>query len=146
MNKLSLTSFFVLLTWVALSGGCTLLFVQPDHYEPDDSFDEASSIDLGERQHRTFHVEGDDDYVKAYLSENTEYLISVKGDAHINPVVVLYDEEKYWLDCIDSPNSYHSEIFTYVPEYTGYYYLWIFEWGNDDRGTYTLSVEVNGTD
>lgn len=145
MSRLLLsTSFFVLLAGVSLSIGCRLFFgVQADPYEPDDSFDEASSLDVGEQQQRSFHVEGDHDYVKVYLTARTEYLFSIRGDTTINPVVVLYDEEHYWLDCIDSLTSSHSEIFTYEPGRTGYYYLWIFEWGNDDIGTYTLSVEVN---
>jgi C1A family cysteine protease/predicted secreted protein len=66
-----------------------------DAYEPDDTFDDASSITVnGAAQHHTFHENGDVDWAQFAVTAGSAYTITTSNlDANNDTVLDLYDTD-----------------------------------------------------
>lgn len=81
--------------------------VNPDAFENDDVCSRAVNISTeGAPQRRTFHYEGDQDWVRFTAQANKSYVIDVTGvGALADPVVFLYDA------CDAAPGSFENNAF-----------------------------------
>lgn len=66
----------------------------PDQYEPDDSMDEASGIELGEYQRHSIHLPGDHDWLSFRAMQGTTYLVETSNlGPEMDTVVFLYAQD-----------------------------------------------------
>ncbi|MFO7632929.1 MAG: fibronectin type III domain-containing protein [Caldilinea sp.] len=81
--------------------------VNPDAFENDDLCSRAENIATdGAPQRRTFHYEGDQDWVRFTAQANKSYVIEVTGvGSRADPVIFLYDT------CGSAPGSFESNAF-----------------------------------
>jgi len=81
--------------------------VNPDTFENDDICSRAVNISTeGAPQRRTFHYEGDQDWVRFTAQANKSYVIDVTGvGALADPVIFLYDT------CDSAPSSFENNAF-----------------------------------
>jgi len=125
----------------------TPLVAPPDTYEADNSCAEAKAITTdGLAQSHTFHVSGDEDWVKFEGTAGTTYLVDarVPDDSLADVVLVMYDK----CNGTATPNdSFNPEIhIQFKAPSTGTYYLQLTD-GNDNGGAnvaYQLSIRQLG--
>lgn len=118
-------------------GGGTGGSVEPDSFEPDNSFATASSISVGESQTRTLPV-GDQDMILLETSEAYEISIATSGTIGGTTVRLLASSGGE-LAAGDTWNDFGS--LSYAPLPAGQYYIEITQgyWSSEDT-RYTLSV------
>ncbi|MEN2997535.1 MAG: clostripain-related cysteine peptidase [Brevinematia bacterium] len=112
-----------------------------DDYEPDNSFASAKEINVGAfSQERSFHVEGDVDFIKVYLTGSKAYKIETYQWGLITDTeLTLYDSYYSQVAYNNDANGVYSVI-TFTPSSTGWYYIKVNEYKNDDVGKYKINV------
>ncbi|MBW1679179.1 MAG: hypothetical protein JRJ08_03405, partial [Deltaproteobacteria bacterium] len=114
-----------------------------DVYEPDNSFNEASVINLiSETQSHTFHTSSDADYVKLNVQGDKEYYLetsNLKNGADTE--IILYDTDGVTIlaDDDDSGGGRASRIRYFFPT-AGTYFAAIREKNGSGSGGYDISV------
>ena len=118
-------------------GGGTGGTIEPDSFEPDNSFNTASSISVGESQSRTLPT-GDQDMILLETTEAYEISISTTGSVGGTTVRLLASSGGE-LAAGDTWNDFGSV--SYAPLPAGQYYIEITQgyWSSEDT-RYTLSV------
>jgi len=122
----------------------------PDIFENDDRCSRAAAIPVdGALQRRTFHYEGDQDWVRFTAQANKSYVIDVTGvGALADPVVFLYD------NCDAAPGSFENNVFgnsvrlTWNATRNGIYYIQLRQFDPAAAGVgteYDLRVTLDST-
>jgi hypothetical protein len=92
-----------------------------DDWEPDDSAEEASSIEPGETQSHNLHVEGDHDWLCFEAIGSTTYAIQTSQlGREIDTVISLYDDAgKQLAEDDDGGEEFLSSLMYWMPEEDG---------------------------
>lgn len=112
--------------------------VPVDPSEPNDSFDSASHIELGQPQTQSFFHEMDMDYFVFEADELRRYNIETTG--YIDPYITIYDGNREYLDSDDDSGQDTNAMMRIYLE-PGTYYLELKSAVSDGMGDYTLLVE-----
>ena len=97
------TGVYVPAPYVASLSAVTIpLAALPDRYEDDNVSAEAKQIVNGETQSRTFHQQGDTDWVRFTVSQGSDVHIDATDALNVNIGIQLYDDALNLLD--SSPN------------------------------------------
>lgn len=122
----------------------------PDAYEPDAAFTTARLITTdGLSQTHTFHVEGDQDWVKFYAAAGVTYtLATTNTGGHADTVVSLYDTNgtAQLASNDDYPGLGWASQLDWVPTLSGMYYAQVAHWDVWAYGCtteYGLSIVAN---
>lgn len=90
----------------------------------------------------SLEVNGDVDYIKVYLNDDTEYFIASKGSIDLQGT--LYNPSRSIIGSYDSDNENYENPdnfkFTFKPEVSGYYYLEIKGGSNSVTGNYSIII------
>ena len=108
----------------------------PDSFEPDDSWADASLIQVGETQTHNLHVEGDHDWVFFEAQQGRAYVIETSNLAYeIDTVVELYDQRGNELASDDDGGEeYLASRLWWVATDGGRLYVMIRSFGDADEG------------
>ncbi len=123
---------------------------EADAYEPDDSRDQASEIEVGSSQSHNLHVTGDDDWISLQATAETNYVIETfnLGD-RIDTIISLYDADDQELASDDDGGGEHlASRLTWTAASDGVLYVMIKDLGNDEAGPgteYRISVREEGS-
>lgn len=123
---------------------------EADAYEPDDSRDQASEIEVGSSQSHNLHVTGDDDWISLQATAETNYVIETfnLGD-RIDTLISLYDADDQELASDDDGGGEHlASRLTWTAASDGVLYVMIKDLGNDEAGPgteYRISVREEGS-
>jgi len=115
-----------------------ILDVAVDGSEPNDSFDSATAIPLGEPLTMSFFHEMDLDYIVFEADELRRYSIETSGD--IDPYITIFDGNREYLDSDDDSGQDTNALMRIYLE-PGTYYLELKSAVSDGMGEYTLLVE-----
>ncbi|RRR65326.1 MAG: hypothetical protein EI684_23545 [Candidatus Viridilinea halotolerans] len=120
-----------------------------DAYEPDDRQEEASSIQIGEIQDRTFHNASDEDWVMVEVEAGRTYRFATLDlDDGLDTVLTLYDERgeelAYNDDAEDSDSFSLASRITHEARNSGRLYLQVKTFGSAERGAaYRLEAALD---
>lgn len=111
-----------------------------DGYEPDNTFDVASSIDLNTTQDRSLHALGDQDIVRFMLAGSSGVRVETAGDLG-DTVLTLYDATSGILMQNDDGEELGRFSRLDANLTAGSYYVRVNEYGNNALiAAYTLSL------
>ncbi len=116
----------------------------PDRYEPDDSMDEASGIELGEYQRHSIHLPGDHDWLSFRAMQGTTYLIETSNlGPEMDTVIFLYaqDGEELARDDDGAEEPRASRI-TWMATKTGTLHILVRDY-KDNRAEPTMQYDVS---
>lgn len=122
--------------------------VNPDPYEPDDVYSQASTIGVGSTQvGHNFHYDGDNDWTKFYAESGTSYVIETLNLAPESDTILwLYAPDATTeLAWSDDTVGYESRIAWTAPT-SDYYYARVHHFRSDAFGVgtgYELRVAVD---
>lgn len=115
----------------------------PDIYEPDDTLDNASAIEVsGNTQVRTIYPEGDDDYIKIPVKKGYLYRLKVRYDAYMYMNHYLYDQDREladYLSMLSAEGAFETLTLQWESDGEGYYFLNLFSYFYD-LGSYEINV------
>ncbi len=103
-----------------------------DNYEPNDSFEQATEIFLGENSLRTFYPANEADYFRLNLQADQPYLIyTYQLLDGADTILEIYDDQRQLIQRSDDdpysiqirPNDYKSAGILFSPSQTGTYFI-----------------------
>lgn len=109
-----------------------------DAYEPDNTPDDANSIDTnGTSQSHNFHVAGDHDYVRFMAHQGVGYTIETSHlGSDVDTIIYLYDgEENEIVHNDDGGEERLASRITWIAPSGGTYYVMIRDLGEDSAGS-----------
>lgn len=114
-----------------------------DNYEPDNSFNSASSISIPSTQTRSIHRIFDRDYVSFTLSSTTAIHVYTSGPISADTVLTLYSHDLYEITSDDDGGpGLFSDFKVILP--SGTYYIEVEEFNNNHViEQYWLSIDYN---
>lgn len=106
----------------------------PDQYEPDDTMDTATLINIFEIQHHNFHQPGDQDWVKFYATAGMTYVVETFNLSYNSDTYIyLYDSSGNLLAENDDYNGLASRI-EWTCQQDGYYYVMVRHFSSSTYG------------
>lgn len=118
----------------------------PDEWEPDDTPEHASSIEMGGAQTHNLHLAGDQDWLYFEAEGGGSYVIETSMGREIDTVATLYDSEgKQLAFDDDGGEEFRSSRLFWVAEETGPLYVMIRGLADTEEGSgteYEVSVTV----
>lgn len=123
---------------------------EADAYEPDDSADAASMIEVGSSQNHNLHLTGDDDWISFQAAKGADYVIETFNLAdRIDTVITLYDADGQELASDDDGGGEPlASRITWTAVEDGLLYVRVQDLGDDEAGPqteYTISVREQRT-
>ena len=123
---------------------------QADEYEPDDTSEEASVIEMGSHQNHNLHVTGDHDWMSFRAEAGTRYVVATYDlGGRIDTIVSLYDSEGGELTSDDdSGGEPLASRLAWMPDEDGVLYIMVQDLGDDEAGPgteYAISVSEEAT-
>ncbi|GEM_PF-2371624 len=116
---------------VLLLSLCCLFVSAADKYEPDDSFDTAKTINIGETQQRSIDPVGDKDYIMFNVATAGYCAIESWGAAAYDNYMYLYDSNKYLIASDDDSGSGAFAMITRQLS-AGTYWIGLEDYGNNN--------------
>ena len=112
------------------------VFVTPEgDYEPNNSFSEATPIDVGvEYQSHTIDVSSDNDYFQYAVVQGYGYTIRLENETGSNVRFYVYDHLQKTL------SGWHESQTNYICQTTGVNYIRVYRDGGREVGNYTIRV------
>jgi len=110
-----------------------------DSYEPDDSFDIYSTMDVTsslQSQSRSIDPTGDNDYIRFYAQAGKDYIFYTEGST--DTYGYLYDSNQNQLTYDDDSGSGYNFRIEYPISSSGYYFLRVRGYSSSTTGPYTL--------
>ncbi len=123
---------------------------QADAYEPDDTQDQARTIEVGSYQNHNLHVTADHDWTFFQGEAGIEYVVETFHlGGRIDTLLSLYDAQGRPLDSDDDSGSEPlASRLSYEPEEDGIIYVMVQDLGDREAGPgteYSISVREQGT-
>jgi hypothetical protein len=121
-----------------------------DSYEPDNTYQEATTIIVGGGPQYHITTEGDHDWYKFTASAGNSYLMQVSG--MVDHVLVLYDTDgQSYLDSDDDNDAgleinttyWGNPVLLWNCQSSGTYYFNILGYDESDEGDYSIEVTLS---
>jgi hypothetical protein len=110
---------------------CCVFVSAADLYEPDDSFDAAKTINIGEAQQRSIDPVGDKDYIIFNVATAGYCTIESWGAAAYDNYMYLYDSNRYLIASDDDSGSGAFAMITRQLT-AGTYWVRLEDYGNNN--------------